>query len=139
VGDPWDVLAKVYGVERGAPSIGGVVADRIGVRGLVNRTEVVNMVSTLVGDRVVEDMLSGRSVEDCPIVEFLKEGHGRGVLLVPEELLGTPQPRWDPGVLTDLVIEELKRAFTAASENGVRDGGAKPPRSQVSRSRQGEC
>lgn len=84
------------------------------------------MVRTIIANRMIlEDMLSGRSVEDDPIVQWLKEGHGRAVLLVPEEWLGPPGPRWDSGVLTDLVIEELKRAFTAADENGVGDGGAK--------------
>jgi hypothetical protein len=124
VGDPWDVLAKVYGVERGAGPTGAAIADRIGVRGPVNRIEVVHMVSTLVGNRhLLERMLSGRSVEDSAIVQWCKEGHGRGVLLVPEEWLGPSEPRWDSGVLTDLVIEELKRAFAAAEENGVGDGG----------------
>ena len=128
VPDPWDVLAKVYGVERGAASIGAVIADRIGVRGPANRIEVEHMVSTLIGNRIVqEDALSGRDVENDPIVRFLKEGHGRGVLLVPEESLGPLEPRWDSGVLTDLVIEELARAFSASNENGVGDGGAKRP------------
>jgi len=113
--DSWDVLAKVYGVERGAPPVGAAVADRIGVRGLVNRTEVEHMVSALVGNRLVEDVLSGRSIEDSPIIQWMKEGHARGVLLVPEDSLGPPEPRWDPGALTDLVIEELKRAFSESS------------------------
>jgi hypothetical protein len=122
VRDPWEVLAEVYGVERGAESIGGVIADRIGVRGPANRLEVEHMVSTLVGNRIVqEDLLSGRDIEDDPIVQYLKEGHGRGVLLVPEEWLGPPEPRLDPGVLTDHVIHELRRAFAAAEENGDGD------------------
>ena len=115
--DPWDVLAKVYGVERGSGPVGEAVADRIGVRGLANRIEVRNMVSTLVGNGVVEDLLSGRDVEDRTTVRFLKKGHGRGVQLAPEELLGTPETRWDPEVLTDLVIEELARAFSAVDSD----------------------
>ena len=122
--DPWGVLAKFYGVERGAPSVGGAVADRIGVRGLMNRTEVVHMVSTLVGNGVVQDALSGRIIDDRPVVQFLKAGHGRGVMLVPEESLGTSEPRCDPEVVTDLVIEELKRALLAVEGNGVDHGGA---------------
>jgi len=57
------------------------------VRGPANRIEVEHMVSTLIGNRIVqEDALSGRDVENDPIVRFLKEGHGRGVLLVPRSL-----------------------------------------------------
>jgi hypothetical protein len=118
VGDPWDVLAKIYGVERGAPSIGGIVADRIGVGGLANRLEVEIMVSALVGNRIVQDdVLSGRSVEDDPIVRWAKDGNARGVMLVPEEMLGPTERRWGSGTLTDLVIEELARAFTAAESD----------------------
>ena len=116
MGDPWDVLAEVYGVERGRGPVGAAVADRIGVRGVANRLEVETMVATLVGNRIVqENVLSGRSIEDRPIVQWMKEGHARGVLLVPEELLGTSEPRRDPAALTDLVIEELKRAFSESS------------------------
>jgi hypothetical protein len=113
--DPWDVLAKVYGVESGAPPVGAAVADRIGVQGVVNRTEVEHMVSALVGNRLVEDALSGRNIAKDPIVQWMREGHARGVLLVPEESLGPSEPRRDPEALTDLVIEELKRAFTESS------------------------
>src|SRR5271154_2352698 len=111
--DSWDVLAEVYGVERGAEPIGAVIADRIGARGPANRIEVVGMVSALVGNRIVQ---SGKSIKNDPIVRWCKEGHGLGVLLVPEEWLGTPEPRWDSAVLTDRVIEELKRAFSIAKE-----------------------
>jgi len=114
--DPWAVLAEVYGVERGAPPVGAAVADRIGVRGLVNRTEVEHMVSALVGNGLVEDALSARSIEDSPIVQWMKEGHARGVLPLPEELLGPSEPRRDPAALTDLVIEELKRAFSESND-----------------------
>jgi hypothetical protein len=121
--DPWDVLAKVYGVERGAVPTGEAIADRIGVRGLVNRLEVVNMVSTLVGNRHLRvSIVSGRRVEGSRIVKSLKDGHGRGVLLVPEESLGPLAPRQDSGVVLDLVIKELARAFSAARENRVGDG-----------------
>ncbi len=84
----------------------------------MNRREVVHIVSALVGNRIVQN---GRSVKSDPIVHWAKEGHGRGVLLVPEEWLGPSEPRWDSGVLTDLVIEELKLAF-AANRRGERLG-----------------
>jgi hypothetical protein len=92
----------------------------IGVRGPVNRLEVVSIVSTLVGNRHLRDcILSGRKVEGSAIVQSLKEGHWRGVLLVPEESLGPLEPRQDSEVVMDLVIEELRRAFSVARENGV--------------------
>jgi len=119
--DSWDVLANVYGVERSAEAIGAVIADWIGVLGPANRIEVVGIVSALVANRVVQ---SGKSIKNDPIVRWCKEGRGLGVLLVPEERLGTTEPRWDSAFLTDRVIEELKRAFSAAKENRVGDTGA---------------
>lgn len=73
------------------------------------------MVSALVGNRLVEDALSGRNIENDPIVQWMREGNARGVPLVPEELIGSSEPRRDPEALTDLVIEELKGASSESS------------------------
>ena len=85
--DSWDVLAKVYGVESGAESIGAVIADRIGALGPANRIEVVGIVSALVGNRIVR---SGKSIKNDPIVQWCKEGHGLGVLLPLSARISAP-------------------------------------------------